>query len=240
MPSVSEQIDIVLRGTAAAVQAAIVATAKQQHTEIMQADPRPINFVRHVDGVAGAPEEAVRADGVIVYDYNRLDIVASLALQMLRDASPVGGDADPHPGLYRDSHRLFVDSKPVENLDGWQPGQEISISNTTEYGRVIEVGQRGGHVMKFNMPPHVYEKVAQALRRSPSVQGAADIQFTYRAVIGGGQIDQLTAGATPLARGAKGRFTPRGGIRAHNKAEVRWPTITINPAGSFNARAGLS
>lgn len=240
MPSVSDQINLAVRNVTASVQAAIVATAKAQHAQIMRTDPQPLNFVRHVDGVEGAPEEAVRADGVIVYDYNRLDVVAGLALAMLRDASPVGNAGDPHPGLYRDSHRLFVDGKPVPSLDDWQPGQEISISNTTEYSRVIELGQRGGHAIKFSMPAHVYEKVAQALRRSPSVKNAADIQFTYRAVIEGAQVDQLTAGATPLAHGAKGRFTPRGGVRAHNKAEVRWPTITINPAGSFNSRAGLS
>jgi hypothetical protein len=43
--------------------------------------------VRHVDG-ALAPEEAVKVGGVIVYDYNRLDLVKKLALEILKEFSP--------------------------------------------------------------------------------------------------------------------------------------------------------
>jgi hypothetical protein len=238
MQSVSEQIDVAVRNSVAATQRAIVATAKSKHAEIMVREPIPLNYVRHVDGIE-APEDAVKFDGVIVYDYNRLDIVATMALEMLRDASPVGSGKDPHPGLYRDSHRLFIDGHPVQDLKNWQQGQEISVTNTVVYSQVIEVGGRGGKKFNIDGGGRVYQRVAQALRRSPSVQNSADIQFTFRAIIDGGQVDQLTQGATPIARGRNGKFTLRGGTRAHNKKEVRWPTITINPAGSFYSRAGL-
>lgn len=235
--SPAAQFDAAIAAVKALTQPQFVAEAKRLHGEVMGADPRPVNFVRHVDGVEGAPEEAVRVDGVIVYDYNRLDLVAKDALKLLRENSPVGTGRDPHPGLYRDSHVLFLNLAPVSDLSAWKDGDEISITNTVEYSRVIEAGKKDGSKFKVSGGGHVYEKVAQALRRQYA--GVADIQFTYRAVLGGGQVDQLSQGATSLKRGAKGRFVQRGGSRAHNKAEVRWPTITINPAGSFTARAGL-
>jgi len=237
MTAFAQQIDVAVKNSLAATQRAIVAIAKGEYAEIMGRDPRPINFVRHVDG-REAPEEAVRPDGVIVYDYNRLDLVAKDALRLLRENSPVGKAGDPHPGLYRDSHRLFLNQRPVDSLKGWKPGDEISISNTVEYSRVIELNARGGSKFQVAGGGHVYEKTAQALRRT--YRNTADIEFTFRAVLEGSQINQLTQSAAPLSRNkASGRFAARGGVGAHNKADARWPTIVINPAGSFTIRAGL-
>jgi hypothetical protein len=231
-----EQFDIAIKGSIEEVRKHLAAEARRLHAEIMQDPPKPLNFVRHVDGVLNAPEEAVRADGVIVYDYNRLDVIAKRARQILYDISPVGSGRDPHPGLYRDNHRMFIDGHAVENLDGWQPGQEISITNTVIYSQVIEVGGKGGKKFKIDGGGRVYQRAEQILKRDPDVANAADIQFTYRAVFGVSQVDQSKQGATGLQRGAKGRFVNRGGIRPHNVSEVRWPTITISPAGSSAGR----
>jgi hypothetical protein len=199
----------------------IAEAAIKAHLEVMGADPKPLNFTIHVDGVEGASEHAVKSDGIIVYDYNRLDLIARDALDLLRKNSP------HKDGDYVRGHVLYLNLRPVETLKEWKPGDEVSITNTVAYSRVIETGRRGQHVIRFNAPPHVYERVAQALRRTYS--GVADIQFTYRAVLGGSQVDQFSQAATGLQRGKKGRFVSRGGVRTHNKAEVRWPTITINP-----------
>lgn len=242
MQSVAVQVDAAVKQSLVEVQASIVALAKSEHGKIMADTPRPLNFVRHVDGVKDAPEETVKPDGVIVYDYNRLDIVAKRALEILREISPVGGGKghDPHPGLYRDSHRMFIDGHAVENLTEWHQGQEISITNTVVYSQVIEVGGKGGKKFKIDKGGRVYQRAAQILRRDEDVKNAADIQFTFRAVFGAEQVDQLTQGASPIAKSkTTGRFVTRGGVRAHNKSEVRWPTITINPAGSFTTRAGI-
>jgi hypothetical protein len=234
------QFDAVIAQVKALTQQQIASEAKRLHGEIMRTDPRPLNFVRHVDAVKDGPEESVKLGGVIVYDYNRLDIVAKRALEILRDISPVGRGRDPHPGLYRDSHRLFIDGHAVDNLSAWQPGQEISITNTVIYSPIIELGGKGGKKFKIDGGGRVYFRAAQILRRDPDVKGAADIQMTFRAVFGGTQVNQLSQGATPIKRGSSGRFVERGGTRAHNVKEVRWPTITINPAGSFMTRAGLN
>jgi hypothetical protein len=217
----------------------IIDEAKRLNAEVLNSDPRPMGFVRHVDGVI-APEEALRPGGVIVYDYNRLDIIAKRALEILRSISPFGKGRDPHPGLYRDSHRLFIDGHAAENLSGWHEGQEVSITNTVVYSQVIEVGGRGGKKFRIDGGGRVYQRAQQILGRDPDIRNAADIEFTFRAVFGSGQVNQLTQGKTASKRGSKGRFVYQGGSRAHNKAEVRWPTIVISPAGSFMSRAGLN
>lgn len=227
--SPASQFDAVMAEVAALTRQQIIDEAKRLHNEVMNSDPRPLNFVRHVDG-AIAPEEALKPGGVIVYDYNRLDIIAERALRILYDLSPVGSGRDPHPSLYRDSHRLFVDGHAVDNLHGWKPGQEISITNTVIYAQVIEKGGKGGKKFKIDGGGRVYQRAEQILKRDPDVANAADIHFTFRAVFGGEQVDQSTQGATGLKRGKRGRFVKRGGIRPHNVSEVRWPTITINQA----------
>lgn len=250
--SPAPQFDAVIASVAALTQRDIVATAKRLHADVMATEPRPLNFVRHVDGVE-APEEAIKPGGVIVYDYNRLDIIAKRAMQILRDLSPVGSGHDPHPGLYRDSHRLFVDGNPVDSLAGWHDGQEISIANTVVYSQVIEVGGKGGKKFKIDGGGRVYQRAQQILKRDPDVANAAFIEFTFRAVLGGGQVNQATAGVNPLlgvsatrvggtgktrTRFAVGNQSGRRalGVRAHNISEVRWPTIVIHPSSDRPGR----
>lgn len=233
--SPASQFDAVLAEVGRLTQQGIVAEAKRLHGEVMNTDPRPLNFVRHVDGVI-APEEAVKPGGVIVYDYNRLDIVAKRALEILREISPVGSGRDPHPGLYKSSHRLFIDGHAVDTLDGWHEGQEISITNTVVYAQVIELGGKGGKKFKIDGGGKVYQRAQQILKRDPDVANAAFIEFTFRAVFGVGQVDQSTQGKTAIKRGAKGRFVFRGGSRAHNVSEVRWPTLVIHPSSARPGR----
>lgn len=225
--SPASQFDAVIAEVGLLNQQAIVAEARRLHGEVMATDPRPLNFVRHVDGVE-APEEAVKPGGVIVYDYNRLDVIAKRALEILKEISPVGSGRDPHPGLYRDSHRLFVDAHAVDSLSGWRDGQEISITNTIVYAQVIELGGKGGKKFKIDGGGKVYQRAQQILKRDPDVANAAFIEFTFRAVFGAGQVNQAFQGATPIARD-RGRFVFRGGTRAHNVSEVRWPTLVIHP-----------
>lgn len=219
----------------ALTQQQIVAVAKSGHQKIWTADPRPLNFTRYVDANEGAPEESVKPGGVIVYDYNRLDIIAKDALDLLRRNSPVKS------GEYVQGHTLYLNLQPVEDLRAWKPGDEISITNTVPYSRVIELGMRGGIRVKFSMPPHIYERVASALRRE--YRDIADIGFTFRAVLGQSQIDQQkTASSGRWRRGGVGQrqaADARHALGGHNKAEVRWPTIIIKPASILSPRSRL-
>jgi len=162
------QFDAVIASVHGLTQKDIVATAKRMHLDVMRTPPKPVSFKRHVDG-REAPEEAVKVGGVIVYDYNRLDIVAKLALEVLRDLSPVKS------GEYVAGHRIILDTP-----------EEIRIANTVEYSRVIEVGSRGSVKLKINKGGHVYERAARRLRGHPEVANSVKIQFTFTEATGGG------------------------------------------------------
>jgi hypothetical protein len=228
----SSTFEIAAQRTLAATQRLLVATAKARHADVMRADPRPGGFTRYVDGREGLPEEAARPDGVITYIYRRLDMVVEAALQTLFDLSPHAS------GAYRSGHTLFVAGQPVANLRDWRPGQEIAITNLRPYARKIEVGAMK---MRVAGTDRVYAQAERILRRR--FGKIADINFTYRGVVSGAQVNPLDAGPSvlaPLARGEKGRFAPGSRRRvsggAHNRADVRFPTLLIEEAGAVLGR----
>lgn len=91
----------------------------------------------------------------IIYRYTYMQAIVDFALATLRAASPVGSSGDNHPGLYRDSHTVFIDGHIVKDVSSWLPGQQINISNPVPYSRKIESGR-----MKLSVPNHVYEDAA--------------------------------------------------------------------------------
>ncbi len=111
----------------------------------------------------------------IVFRYVYMNDIAQFALQTLRDLSPVGSGRDSHPGLYRDSHMLFIDGHNVDDATIWVPGQQLAISNPVPYARRIEAG-----AMNISVPPHVYERAA------PIVAGrygnSVNVRFSYMPV----------------------------------------------------------
>jgi hypothetical protein len=143
--------------------------------------------------------------------------VVQFALQSLRDNSPVGTGKDPHPGLYRDSHTLFVNGNDVADLSSWFPGNVIHIANSVAYSRVLEIGDH-----KLRIPHHTYELTEQTLR---SHYGEiVRVEFTYMGIIN----KQVYSKSGPRPRtGPKyGRASSRGGA-IQNRADLRYPTLII-------------
>ena len=91
------------------------------------------------------------------FTYTLVDIgdVVQFALKTLKERSPVGSTNDDHPGLYRDSHVIFLRGQEVEDVRDWTMGDQVEITNTVPYSRKIELG-----TMKMNVAPHVYEGAA--------------------------------------------------------------------------------
>jgi hypothetical protein len=192
--STSESFRIATQNTMEGTQKLLVRVAKREHGRIMAADPQPKSFTRFVDGRQGAAEEAVKANGVILYQYPRLDVVAQFAMETLFDLSPV------RSGEYRMSHTLFLNGVAVANLAGWNPGDEVSITNLVPYSRKIEVGNM---TMRVPGSSRVYQ---QARRVIMSRYGnVAGIEFTYRGIASGAVITG----------------------RAGNKADLRFPVLVI-------------
>jgi hypothetical protein len=111
----------------------------------------------------------------IIFRYGVMQDVVDFALATLRDRSPVGSAGDKHPGLYRDSHKVFLNGHVVDDVSGWRPGDQINISNPVPYARKIEAG-RG----KMTVPGHVYEDTALIVAGRFGNQAA--VRFTFMPV----------------------------------------------------------
>jgi len=227
--AIAETIRILKQDTVAATKALLVQTAKAEHAAVVREQPAPQGFIRFVDGRQGAVEESVRPDGVIIYRYRRLDEVVQFAMETLFDLSPVLS------GEYRNSHVLFVNGIEASNLAKLAEGDEISIMNVLPYSRKIEFGK-----MQMRVPGT--SKVYQSARRA--IEGrfgnTVSVSFTYRAFLGGFQVNQQLApssgaawwlgndGAARASTGIKESVVARDfGKTAHNKKNVRYPTLII-------------
>lgn len=152
----------------------------------------------------------------IVYHYLDMDEIAQFALQTLRERSPVGSsETDAHPGLYRDSHLLFIDGHVVPDAKNWKPGQTLNISNPVPYSRKIELG-----TIKVSVPPHVYEESAPLI--AARYGNSVDVKFVFMPV----RFGSVQNYANSLAGQAAG--SRRGGSKkALRDWLVRQPALTI-------------
>lgn len=225
VPALSGQFDRAKGRALVAVQQRLVAVAKARHAAVMQREPRPSTFLRLVDGHRGALEETVKAAGVIVYLYDRIQIgferdprqtisrlqrIVDAAIETLRAHSPVGTGRDHHPGQYRDSHKLYVNGRVARDVSGWRPGDEIRIVNALVYSRNIEVGRMQ---MRISGTDHVYEQSRQVILSLYGDQ--VDVTFTFtnieddrvsrnRGKAGGNRFPSLVI--RPISEQSSGRF----------------------------------
>ncbi|MBX4944636.1 hypothetical protein [Rhizobium binae] len=226
---IGEHIRVLKQENLEATRALIVSTAKSEHAKVMADPPVPQSFVRIVDGAVGAIEERVRPNGVIIYQYRRLDEIVQFAMEALYDLSPVLS------GEYRNSHMLLINGVEARNLADLNSADEISIMNPLPYSRKIEVG-------KMQMRVAGTSKVYQSARRKIMARfgNLVSVDFTYRAFLGGVQVNQQSAGSTGqswwlghdgMERAASGvnesAIARDFGKTAHNARNVRFPALII-------------
>lgn len=219
---------IAAQQTIAATQKMVVAVAKREHAVVMNTAPQPSSFIRIVDGQQGAREEAVKPFGVIVYTYPRLEGVIRFAMQTLFDLSPVLS------GEYRNSHTLFINGAQAADLSSYRPGADVAITNYVPYSRKIEVGSMA---MRVPGTDEVYQRARRVVMAR--FGNLAKIQFTYRGIVGGAQINQALAASSGqpwwlgdgIARPASGALESAigkaHGKTAHNKPGARFPALII-------------
>lgn len=111
----------------------------------------------------------------IVYRFLDMQAVVDFAIATLRERSPVGDVGDKHPGLYRDSHKVFLNGRVVTDVSAFQDGDQINISSPVPYARKIEAG-RG----QMSVPGHVYEQAAQLV--AARFGNSANVKFTFMPV----------------------------------------------------------
>lgn len=152
----------------------------------------------------------------IAINFVSMQYIVAFALETLREKSPVGSGSDKHPGLYRDSHIVFIDGHNVPDASGWQRGQQVNIANAVPYARKIETGG-----MNLSVPAHVYEMTQPIV--SARFGNMVSVKFVFMPV----QFGSVQAYSHSLAGQAAGRR--RGGSqRALADWLVRQPSLQIN------------
>lgn len=154
----------------------------------------------------------------LVFRYLAMQDVVDFALMTLRDRSPVGAAGDKHPGLYRDSHTVFLNGHVVQdgNVGAFRAGDQINISNPVPYARKIEIGK-----MQMSVPAHVYEDAALVV--AGRYGNRAAVKFTFMPVRFG-----------DIAAFAAFSRAIRPGRRMSDKARQDW--LSRQPALEIRAR----
>lgn len=169
-------VKVALRGAEQAVQRAFVAAAHRALDRAVD-DSQPTEITRFVDSVKGRPLEQVKPFGVVHWRFGYLGRIASAALTLLRETSPVD------EGEYQREHVVFLDGVPVTDLANLGEARRVVVSNAVPYARVIERGMHGQ--VPWSKQPQVprqgvYRAAARALRRT--FGHLADIDFTFVAI----------------------------------------------------------
>lgn len=171
VPALRDQFAAAKQGSLQQLNGRLVDIAKLANAGIMALDPKPVGFIRIVDGITGRREEAVKPNGIIVYQYQRLDIVIDFALDTLSKLSPRSS------GDYAAAHTAFVNGIAVQPPYVIGASDDVAISNLEPYARKIEVGK-----MHMTVPgtDHVYQQAQQIVQRQ---YGAlVTVEFTWRSL----------------------------------------------------------
>lgn len=152
----------------------------------------------------------------IVFRYLAMQDIVTFAVETLKSLSPVGKGNDPHPGLYRDSHLVFLNGHVVQDVSAFKMGDQINISNPVPYARKLEIGNE-----KMQAPLHVYEDTALIL--AGRYGNRAAIKFTFMPV----RFGSIAAYAHSLTGQANARTSRGGNPKNYADWLSRQPAIEI-------------
>ena len=211
---VSENMSPAARQKLAATMARkLLSEAQTQNKKVLGKVPP---HTQVVDGRIGAPLESVNPDrGRIIFEFELvMDLLSWIGEQLVLH-SPVGeAPEDPHPGLYRRSHKLLADGVEIDPEGRIPPAEEYTFVNIQPYARKIERGHSS------QAPEGVYEVVADLARRR--FGNIAKIRYTLIGISDSGA-SSLWDWAAANASRAEGAAKQRG----QYEKNIRQPAIRI-------------
>lgn len=187
-----------------AINRAVAAFAKQEVRRLIAEGAASPRYERYVNGVLGAPEEAYKAPGAIVYEFTNWPLVINAALDELRKRVPA------RSGRYRDSFTVVVGGRVVvTDFTKLRSDAEVIIFNPRPYTRRMETGNNGTGTRHF-------DGARWALSRRFS--GAFSVMMRFVDVPGG--ISPLAPYRLKRGQGRKGRAAGDA---------ITYPALIINP-----------
>ncbi|HEV7284302.1 MAG TPA: hypothetical protein VGN75_05555 [Kaistia sp.] len=190
----------------------LAAFARQQLAEAQRINQQGLGVVpphdTFVDGKAGAAIEAVRPDGVVVFEFEMLQDIFEQIGAMLLQASPV------RTGRFARSFLFLADGAVVDPGADVPPASEYVFVNSVPYARKIEQG------LSSMAPDGVFQAVAAIASRRFS--NLASITFSH-VVLQAGMIDDWakTAGALRHAGRHYRRKSPAEWLRRQPAIKIR-------------------
>jgi hypothetical protein len=213
------EVTVATNRTPALMHDALVRTAIAQRDRVIAEQTARSGFAPHyrqiVDGVLGAPLEAVKPTGVIVFAWDYILEVVIEAMAALAAAVPV------RTGNLLEHIRLFADGVEAARDGGGEAGfgdialntKQVVIVVDVEYARRLEVGlTKSGAPVVHLARPHFVEQTAIILQSR--FRDQARVTFTYSHLGGAAGIIQANFGHR-RRRGEKGPMT--------------YPSIVIEP-----------
>lgn len=160
VPAIRDQFAAAKKNTRIELGSRILAIAEAANAAIMALPPQPHGYIR-----------TIFPNNLIVYEYQRSDLVVEFALDVLRSLSP------RLTGAYQEAHTVFVNGVAVQPPYNFYATDDVVISNLEPYARKIEIGK-----MKMTVPgtDHVYQQAQQIIARE--FAGLVTVQFTWRSL----------------------------------------------------------
>lgn len=120
-----------------AINKAVAAFAKQEVRRVISEGIASPQYDRFVNAVQGAPEEAYKAPGSIVYEFVNWPLVVNAALAELQKRAP------RKSGRFASSLIIIVGGRVISDPSTIIGGQEVIITNAQPYVRKAEGGRLG-------------------------------------------------------------------------------------------------
>lgn len=167
-------------------------------------------YQQFVDGRQGAPLDSVKLGGIIEFTFDYIAEIATAALELLKQLSPVDRSPDAKPPVFRDNHAIFINGSEVADLSGLKPGDEVLFANLLPYARKLEAGS------SVQAPNGVYEVAQKTLRQRYG--NMIYIEMTYRGFVDSAFQDPSSS---PMSR--------ERGQKRFNRSDVRYPVLILHP-----------
>lgn len=123
--------------TPEAINQAVADFAKQELQRVITEGIASPEFERYVNGVHGAPEDAYKAPGAIIYEFTNWPLVIQTALDELQKRSP------RKSGRFASSFIVITGGRVVTDYRAIPADAEVIIVNAQPYSRKAEVGRLG-------------------------------------------------------------------------------------------------
>lgn len=162
-------------------------------------------YLQAVNGRLGAPANAVRAPGPIVYSFEWLADATAFGLSWLRAAAPV------RTGRYRRSFIVTADGRETK-AEAIGFAREVSVVNVQPYSRKIQVGAKG-----FTARRGLFDAAARRVNRE------------FRGLIKARVVFLRLSGAYQLkAAQGRRRDRQRGGDVTYPALQLKSETVVVN------------